>query len=90
MFLALEHPAGEAQVDFGEADFYERGVLIHVYYLTVSYPYSNGGYTQLFKGANLECLLEGLKNIFAYVGGVPRRIWLDNLSPVVAKILYNW
>jgi len=86
-FLPLEHPAGEAQVDFGEADFYERGVLIHGYYLTVSYPYSNGGYTQLFKGANLECLLEGLKNIFAYAGGVPRRIWLDNLSPVVAKIL---
>jgi len=53
------------------------------------FPKSNGGYLQLFKGENFECLDQGLKNIFEHVGGVPHRQWYDNLSPVVTKILKN-
>jgi transposase len=86
-YLPLEHPPGEAQVDFGEADFLERGVLHHGYYLNLSFPHSNGGYMQLYKGQTLECLIEGLIQIFRHIGGVPYRIWFDNLRPVVTKIL---
>ena len=62
--LPLEHPPGEAQVDFGSATFIENGVEYEGNYLNISFPYSNGGYTQLFKAENQECLLEGLKSIF--------------------------
>ena len=79
-YLPLEHPGGEAQVDFGQAIFYERGKLIKGHYLNLSFPYSNGGYTQLFKGENQECLLTGLKRIFEHIKGVPYKIWFDNLS----------
>ena len=79
-YLPLEHPRGEAQADFGQAIFYERGKLIKGHYLNLSFPYSNGGYTQLFKGENQECLLTGLKRIFEHIKGVPYKIWFDNLS----------
>ncbi len=86
-YLPLDHKAGEAQVDFGKAEFIEKGKRYFGSYLILSFPYSNAGYIQLFKGENLECLLQGLKNIYEHIGGVPYRHWFDNLSSVVVKIL---
>jgi transposase len=88
-FLPLEHIAGEAQADFGDADFYENGKLYNGKYLNLSFPYSNKGYFQVFKGENQECLFEGLRSIFEHIGGVPTRIWFDNPSTIVTKILKN-
>jgi hypothetical protein len=62
-YLPLEHPPGEAQADFGEARFIENGATYDGYYFNISYPYNNAGHTQLFKSANQECLLEGMKAI---------------------------
>ncbi len=76
--LPLDHSSGEAQADFGSAQFIERGTLYDGYYLVLSCPYSNGGYLQLFKSQNQECLLEGLKAIFEHMNGSPREIWFDN------------
>jgi transposase len=45
-YLPLEHPPGEAQVDFGEAQFIEKGAKYDGYYLNLSFPYSNAGYFQ--------------------------------------------
>jgi transposase len=86
-YLPLEHIPGEAQVDFGSADFYENGKLYSGKYLNLSFPYSNKGYLQLFKGENQECLFEGLKTIFEHIGGVPTRIWFDNTSTIVTKVI---
>ena len=87
-YLPLEHYAGEAQADFGVADFYENGKLHHeAKYLVLSFPYSNGGYLQLNYGENLECLLEGLQAMFEYINGVPTEIWFDNTRTIVTKIL---
>lgn len=85
-YIPLEHPAGEAQVDFGSVTFIENGVEYDGNYLNVSFPYSNAGYTQIFKAENQECLLEGLKNIFEHIEGVPTRIWFDNMSTAVKSI----
>ena len=85
-FLPLEHPPGEGQADFGEARFIENGITYDGYYFNISYPYSNGGHMQLFKSANQECLLEGMKAIFEHIGGVPTAIWFDNMSTAVRKI----
>lgn len=88
-YLPLEHPKGEAQVDFGEAVFIENGIEFKGYYINISYPYSNAGYTQIFRGQNQECLLQGLQNIFEYTGKVPYKIWFDNLSAAVISIGAN-
>lgn len=85
--LPLEHIPGEAQVDFGDAEFYENNKLYSGKYLNLSFPHSNRGYLQLFKGENQECLFEGLKVIFEHIGGTPGRIWFDNASTMVSKIL---
>ena len=82
-YLPLEHPGGEAQVDFGQALFYEKGKELKGHYLNLCFPYSNVGYTQVFKGENQECLLEGMKRIFEHLGKVPSKIWFDNLSAAV-------
>lgn len=86
-FLPLEHRPGEAQVDFGAADFYENGKRIVGKYLDVSFPYSNKGYLQLFYGENMECLLEGLDSIFRHIGGVPDELWFDNTRTIVTKVI---
>jgi len=86
-FLPLRHIAGEVQADFGDVDFYEGTKLYSGKSLDLSFPYSNKGYAQLFEGENQQCLFEGLITIFEYIGGVPTRIWFDNASTMVTKIL---
>jgi transposase len=85
-YIPLDHPPGEAQVDFGEAQFIKRGKKYSGYYLNISFPYSNGGYLQIFKAQNQECLLEGLKNILEHIGKTPTSIWFDNMSTAVKEI----
>lgn len=85
--LPLEAKPGTAQVDFGEAPFIHNGEVIDLPYLVLSFPYSNTFYFQVFRSQNRECFLEGLKRIFHYIGGVPKAIRFDNLTPAVKKIL---
>ena len=86
-FLPLEHRPGEAQADFGSAQFYEHGRLISSKYLVMTFPWSNAGYLQLFYGENIECLLEGLTAIFQHIGGIPHEIWFDNASSIVNNVI---
>ena len=83
----MEHIPGEAQVDFGDSDFFLNGKLFTGHRLNLSFPYSNQGFTQLFKGENQQCLFEGLVTIFEHIGGVPTRIWFDNASTIVTKVI---
>ena len=77
-FLTLRWLPGEVQVDFGEADFRVRGVAARGKYPTVTFPHSNVGLTQVFWGETAECVCQGLRNAFEFVGGVPRRAVFDN------------
>jgi len=77
---------GEAQVDFGEADFDEHSERIRKKYLVVSFPYSNNGYTQVFGGETSECVCQGLVDIFTYIGGVPPVLVFDNATGVGRRI----
>lgn len=85
-YIPLEHKAGTAQADFGEVYFIENGVMQKGFSLNISFPHSNAGFCQIFKSQNQECLLQGIKNIFEYVGGVPASITFDNPSTIVIKI----
>jgi transposase len=79
------HP-GETQADFGEADFLERGERVRKKYLTLSFPQSNNSFTQVFGGENAECVCQGLKDMFSYIGGVPRLIIFDNATGVGRRV----
>jgi transposase len=78
--------AGESQADFGEAEFVERGVSARRKYLTLSFPYSNDSFSQVFGGETAECVCQGLKDIFAYIGGVPAVVVFDNATGVGRRI----
>ncbi|WP_144463680.1 IS21 family transposase [Siminovitchia fortis] len=84
--LPLKAIPGTAQVDFGTAPFRYHSEVIDLPYLVMSFPYSNSFYFQVFPSENTECLLEGLQRMFHHMGGVPRVIRFDNLSPAVKKI----
>ncbi len=88
-FIRLEHPCGEAQVDFGEfyaLDSYSNKE-IRRYHLVMSFPHSNSRYCCVFPAQNSECLFTGLTMMFEEIGGVPPYILFDNLRPVVKKIV---
>lgn len=86
-FLPLASPACHAEVDFGKFKYYdERGRDCDGYALTLSFPHSNSGFTQVFPSQNQECLLAGLARIFYRIGGVPIRIKADNMTTAVAHI----
>ena len=86
-YIPLEHRPGEAQGDFGEADFYENERQLRGKYFVMTFPYSNSGYLQLNYGENLECLLEAIRSIFEHIGGVPTEIWFDNTRTIVSKLV---
>ena len=84
--LPLLHPAGEAQVDFGQTHFFERGISYVGYHLALTMPHSDAKFVQLFKGQTFECLAQGLMNIFNHIGFVPTIIRFDNMSTAVKAI----
>ena len=61
---------GSAEVDFGEADFNVDTKCVRKKYLTVSFPYSNDGYIQVFGGETAECVCQGLQDIFNYIDDI--------------------
>lgn len=88
--LELDWQPGEAQVDFGEADFYDASGEKRMYkFLCVSFPYSNAGYVQLFGGETAECVAHGLQDLFHRIGGVPTRLIFDNASGVGRRVSEN-
>lgn len=85
-YQKLEHPGGEAQVDFCTVHVSKDGQLLEYKLLIASLPYSNAAFVYPLPKENQECFLEGLKQVFEQMGGVPKRIWFDNLSAAVIAI----
>ena len=51
-----------------------------------SFPYSNNGYSQVFDGETVECICQGLQDIFEFIGGVPPLLIFDNATGVGRRI----
>jgi len=80
------HP-GEAQADFGEADFTTHNGEIKRYkFFVLSFPYSNIAFTQIFCGENVECVCQALITIFEQIGCVPNKIVFDNATGIGRRI----
>lgn len=75
-------PGEAAPVDFGQADVIEQGGRVRMHFLCVSFPYSNAGYLQLFRGENAECVVQGLVDILQHIEGAPHRLIFDHASGV--------
>ncbi len=84
-FERLEHPPGEAQLDFGTMEVVHKGAFKTIKALIMTFPYSNAGFAVALPAENQECLFEGLKELFRQIGGVPHKIRIDNMSTAVVK-----
>lgn len=84
-YLLLEHPGGEAQVDFGHFQAVENNSLVKLNYLILSFPKSNAGFAVVTRSETREALLEGLIVIFAHIGYVPSAIWFDQMSAAALR-----
>lgn len=82
----LEHPPDEAQVDFTTLQVSRDQQLMTYKLLVVSFPHNNAAFVYPTPAENQECFLEGMKQCFQEMGGVPRRMWFDNLSAAVVHI----
>lgn len=83
--LLLEHPGGEAQVDFGSFEGFENGILKKFHHLILSFPKSNAGFAVATRSETREALLEGLVTIFNFIGYVPSTIWFDQMSTAALR-----
>ena len=79
------HP-GEAQVDFGQADVVLADLVTRLHFLCLTFPYSNAGYVQWFRGETAECVVQGLVDIFQHMGGTPLRLVFDNATGVGRRL----
>lgn len=88
-YLPLEYfPGEDAQVDFfeGEVDDLELG-RVKCFILLVRACYSGRTFAYAAPNQSREALLEGLMQAFEHFGGVFRRLWFDNLTPAVRRVL---
>ena len=87
VFLPLSHPAGEAQVDFGEATVRLAGQETKVALFVMTLPYSGAIFVQAFPKECTETFLDGHRRGFEEFGGVPNRISYDNSAIAVIEVL---
>lgn len=84
-FLDLEHPGGEAQVDFGEIDIYVDGKLVTAHEFVMTFPASNAGFCQITRSETMEAVCESMEKIFEHIGKVPNRIWFDQMAAAALR-----
>ena len=77
MFVPLAHPAGHAQVNFGEAVAVIGGVRQKVHFFCMDLPHSDGCFVKVYPAATTEAFLDGHVSAFAFFGGVPLSILYD-------------
>lgn len=88
-YIELEHPIGEAQVDFGTVRTIWDGEFKEFRSLTTAFPWSNAGLGVPVPSENSLCFLYALRLSFEMAGGVPKKIRFDNLSAAVSSIGKN-
>lgn len=84
--IPLEHEPGEAQIDFFDAKYHKHGRLIDGHGFTVSFPYSDAKFLQVYPAENQECLFHALIKCFEFIGFVPRTVLFDNASTAIVKV----
>jgi transposase len=87
MFVPLHHPAGHAQVDFGEALGRIGGVTRKLHFFCMDLPHSDAIFVKAYPAETTEAFLDGHVAAFAFFGKLPLSILYDNTRLAVAAIL---
>ena len=87
VFIPLQQPMSQAQVDFFEVDIILHGQPSRAFVFTMALCYSDAIFCMAFPFQKQEAWLEGHKQAFLFFGGVPRVIVYDNDKSLVTKIL---
>jgi DNA replication protein DnaC/transposase len=87
MFVALAHPPGHAQADFGEAVVVIGGVAQKAHFFVMDLPHSDACCVRAYPAATAEAWVDGHVHAFAFFGRVPVSVLYDNDRCLVAKIL---
>ena len=86
-------PGEEAQVDFGYAGLFldpERGHVRRAWVFVMTLSYSRHQYAELTFDQTVDTWLRLHRMAFEFIGGVPRRVVLDNLrAAIVHATLYD-
>ena len=85
-FVPLAHPAGHAQVDFGEAVGVIGGVRQKLHFFCMDLPQSDACFVKAYPAETTEAFLDGHVSAFGFFGGVPLSVLYDNTKIAVAKI----
>jgi transposase len=86
-FIPLAHDPGQRlEADFGHihVDFPDGRQLVPV--LIAAWAYSHYGFALALPTERTEAILAGMVEAFAFFGCVPREVWWDNPTTVVAQI----
>ena len=61
-------------------------MTVRGHFLVVTFPHSNVGFAQVFWGETAECVCQGLRDVFEFVGGVPAGALPDNADEVGRRV----
>ena len=80
-------PGEVAEIDFGYVGMFPGplGKLVKTYGLAVILPYSRLDFYAITYDQKLETLIKELETAFAYFGGVPKRLKVDNMKTAILK-----
>ena len=87
-FIPLAHDPGESiEVDWGEAVVTLAGVEVTAQLLCVRLRWSGMPVVIAYPTQRQEAMFDGIRRSLELLGGVPRRMTLDNLKQAVKRIL---
>ena len=85
--VQITTPGEVAEIDFGYVGMFPgpSGKLVKTYGLAVILPYSRLDFYAITYDQKLETLIKEMENAFAYFGGVPRRLKVDNMKTAILR-----
>ena len=85
--VQIVEPGEVGEIDFGYVGMFPGplGKLVKTYGLAVILPYSRLDFYAITYDQKLETLIKELENAFAYFGGVPNRLKVDNMKTAILK-----
>lgn len=82
--IARVQDPGVAEADFCDVDYVDgAGETRRAHLFVLSFVYSNRGFAQVCPSENQQCFMQCLKDCFERIGGVPRRLRIDNACTAV-------
>ena len=87
VFCPIDHPpAGEVQIDWGQATVILAGEETKVMIFCARSAYSKATFVRAYKRDDMISFLDAHIYMFAWLGGVPNKLAYDNLKTAVAHV----